>query len=152
MLVFFDVDGVLNTKQDWQDKYIINPNCVINFADFIHTLQKYTSVSLVICSTWRLGISDTLQSSSKQIQNLKEIFKQHDLFIDGQTPYSNKGRQAEIEYYIRHSSDKNFIVIDDDPSLFENPNNITLYVPDFNKGFTRADIKQALKIARKALP
>ena len=99
-------------------------------------------------STWRAGASDKLHES-KQIIDLKCSLEKKGIDIFGYTPLSGKSRQLEIEYYIRRNKVKDYIVLDDDISLFENPENINLYVPDFKKGFTKNDIKKAVKMLRK---
>lgn len=148
MTIFFDVDGVLNTQSDWKYKYALNPTCVKAFAEFIHTLSKTMPVQLVICSTWRAGISKH-NADSKQMQNLQTELAKYNLAISDATPVSNKGRQAEIEYFIRRNNIRDYLVIDDDPSLFEKPENLNLYVPDYHTGFSKADIKPAIKMLKR---
>ncbi len=148
MTIFFDVDGVLNTKNDWQYKYVINPACIKAFAELVHTLSKTMPVQLIICSTWRAGISKN-NEDSKQMQNLQKALSEYNLKISGSTPVSNKGRQAEIEYFIRRNNIQEYIVIDDDPSLFEKPESLMLYIPDYHTGLTKADIKLIIKMLKR---
>lgn len=148
MTIFFDVDGVLNAQADWKFKYVINPACIKAFAELVRTLSKTMPVELIICSTWRAGISKD-DNNSKQIQNLQKALADYGLKIAGSTPISNKGRQAEIEYYIRRNNIKDSLIIDDDPSLFEKPENLNLYVPDYHTGFTQSDIKSVIKMLKR---
>ncbi|MBQ9302338.1 HAD domain-containing protein [Butyrivibrio sp.] len=147
MTIFFDVDGVLNTQSDWQYKYVVNPVCAGAFAELIQTLSKRVPVQLVICSTWRAGIGKC-DADSKQMQNLRAALQRYGLHIADSTPISNKGRQAEIEYYIRRHEIQDYLVIDDDPSLFERPDDLILYTPNYRTGFTTQDVKTVLKLLK----
>ena len=62
--------------------------------------------------------------------------------VHGATPISKKGRQAEIEYYIKRNGIKQYIVLDDDPSLFDDLSRITFYKPDYRNGLTKQDVKR----------
>lgn len=65
--------------------------------------------------------------------------------IDDSTPVSSKTRQEEIEYYIRRHNIMDYIVLDDDESLFPWPERINLYITDYNTGLTDKDVKILLK-------
>ena len=150
MTIFFDVDGVLNTKADWQYKYVINPDCVRAFAELVKALSKSMPVQLIICSTWRAGIGSD-GNDSRQMQNLSKALSAYGLKISGSTPLSNKDRQAEIEYFIRRNNIQNYLILDDDPSLFTSPETLTLYVPDYHTGLTMADLKPIIKMCKKEM-
>ncbi len=129
MVIFFDVDGVLNRKEDWRIPFTIHNECVKHFAEFVEKAKKKKgSVKLVIVSTWRAGKSKN-GNDAKQYVALEQKLKQYSLAINDSTPLSNKSRQAEVEYYIRRNMVRDYIVIDDDRSLYENhiPSNVIFH-------------------------
>lgn len=130
--VFFDVDGVLNKESDWKVKFSLDKSCIKAFADICNYLKKsYVEVKLVIISTWRTG----------ENKNLENALAEYGLKISDSTPVSNKGRQAEVEYYIRRNNIEDYLIIDDDLSLFSSPENLKLYVPNYRTGLVSSDIK-----------
>ena len=101
MYIFFDVDGVLNNQSDWRTPFSLNPQCIHAFAEFINTVKKnITDVQLVICSSWRGGISNN-NHHTPQYEHLVAALQNENLTILDSTPLSNKSRQEEIEYYIK---------------------------------------------------
>ena len=55
MYIFLDVDGVLNTKQDWKRKvYSLNPHSVEAFNRLIEEINE---PKIVLSSTWRNGMA-----------------------------------------------------------------------------------------------
>lgn len=146
MTIFFDVDGVLNCKADWQKPFSVNPSCLKVFAEIIHRLGKKENVDLVIVSTWRVGISST-GSDSPQIQNLTGKLSQYGLFISGATPNTlTKSREEEISYYARRHGISHYLILDDDESLYLHPKDIPLYVTDYHTGLTEKDIRPIMQL------
>lgn len=132
MYVFFDVDGVLNKKSDWKNKYSIDMDCVKAFSEIVkYYKSRYFEVRLVICSTWRLGLSNNI-NNSEPIDKLKELLESMDLKIYDKTSRSQKSRQEEI----------------DDKSLFPCPDNVNLYCPNYLTGLTKKDLKNIRKTMR----
>lgn len=146
-VIFFDVDGVLNKKSDWTNKYSIDKDCVKIFGDIVkHYRKYYTEIRLIICSTWRAGLTNNCTGlDSSQIINLQDALKSIGLLISDKTPVSNKSRQEEIEYYIRRNSISDYLVVDDDKSLYPNADKINLYCPDYLTGLTKKDYKNIRK-------
>ena len=146
--IFFDIDGVLNSKDDWKkSKFSINDNCIIHFSKFINNLKKKNNIPhLIICSSWRQSINvfGDIDTSSNSIIN--ETFLHYNLHIEDTTPVAiNKSRQDEIEYYINRHNINSYIIIDDDTRLYPRQNDINLYVPDYRTGLTAKDIKKMIK-------
>lgn len=134
MYVFFDIDGVLNKKSDWKNKYSIDIDCVKVFSEIVkYYKSRYSEVRLVICSTWRLGWANNMNNSAP-IDKLKELFESMNLKIYDKTSISQKSRQEEIDV-------KKYIILDDDKSLFTCPDNVNLYCPNYLTGLTKQDLK-----------
>lgn len=56
-----------------------------------------------------------------------------------------KTRQEEIEYYIRRNNIQNYLILDDDESLFPEKEKIDIFFTDYKKGLTDSDVKQIVK-------
>ena len=140
--IFLDIDGVLNKESDWSLKYHVDKNCVKILKLLIESIKD--EVSIVLTSTWKNGYSKD-GNHSPQIIKVLEHLREQGLDIDDITPITTKGRQEEIEYYIRRNLVKKYIVLDDDISLFSQPKNIKIYIVDYKKGLTTGDVKKIIK-------
>lgn len=150
--IFLDIDGVLNCQRNWHTPFSLNKNCIKTFTKFVDKIKSiHNDVRIVLSSTWRAGKSVN-GNDSAQYEALKDILGEYGVKIYDTTPVSNKGRQREIEYYIKRNNVKDYIVIDDDDSLFERPDEINLYVTDYTIGFTDKDIDKAYKMVEKKRP
>ena len=144
-VIFLDVDGVLNKESDWNKKYYVDKNCVACLQKIIQLInkKKYTA-KIVLSSTWRAGMGAT--SESLQILELKKQLAAFGIEIADATPVSNQGRQREVLYYIRKHNVSNYLIIDDDESLFEDIGKLHFYKPDYKTGLTLQDVKKVKKM------
>lgn len=145
LTVFFDVDGVLNRESDWSTPFLLNEECMHNFGKLDLALKenKYLP-NYVICSTWRAGKDLWGNENADQYDRLTELLAKEGIKIAGATPVTDKGRQAEIDYYIRRNHIYDYIVIDDDIYLYMEPTKIRIFVPDFRSGLKESDIELIL--------
>lgn len=147
MYYFLDVDGVLNKESDWRKPFTVNPICVSNFKEL---LNKDKDSHVILSSTWRQGFTNTgIKSASAD--SLMKIFDELEIRIEGSTPTSNKSRQEEIEYYIKKNGISDYLVIDDDASLFPRLTDINIYLTDYKNGLTEKDVKKILKQIKKKI-
>ena len=58
---------------------------------------------------------------------------------------NGKSRQDEIEYYIRRNGINDYIILDDDKSLYMDISKVNIYITDYLTGLTDKDIKKVLK-------
>ena len=124
-------------------------SCVKVFGELCRELDKiYGEVRAVLISTWRAGISRS-GTDAEQIGSLKAILAKEGVKIYGTTPVTNKGRQAEVEYYIRRNQVSEYIIIDDDPGLFSAPRKLKLFVPDYRTGLVKENIRKIVKLTRR---
>ena len=145
--VFFDMDGVLNRESDWNRAFPINEDNVKIFSELIEGLMDiYASVRLVISSSWRAGYSKNGDNDTPQIKELKNILRGKGYHIYAATPLSNKGRQKEIEYYIRRNNVSHYIVIDDESSLYYDISLLHFCEVDSKIGISRDDVKKIIKM------
>ena len=148
MHLFLDIDGVLNCERDWRVPYSINSNCLNVFAKLIKELEKRERVEVVLISTWRAGLGDG-KGNLNPVDKLMKELKILGIMVEGCTPMSDKGRQAEVEFYIRRNKIRNYIILDDDSSLYSDIDAVRLYVVDHKTGLQEADIKKITKCFRK---
>lgn len=137
MVVFLDIDGVLNTVTTHPDTIFFYPrNLSIRlklFNNFVKLYKKY-NFFVVISSAWRIV------GNSRAI--IMDLLKNNDISVIGFTtilPITDKNedpsinRSAEILEWIESNQLKNYMIIDDLP-LQLNPNKfIHTY---FNHGLT----------------
>ena len=149
MYIFLDVDGVLNTKKDWERKiYSLNPKCV---DEFCNLLKKIDDPKIVLSSTWRNGIARD-GSTAVHIDKLQEVLSKSGISSMDKTATAPDGsRSREIDYYLRTHNKDSYIILDDDIDIFElgekTPN---LFRIDPSTGLTKKDVKSILKeIKRK---
>lgn len=141
MFYFLDIDGVLNKKSDWITPFSINSLCLKNFSKLI---ESDNNPHIILSSTWRSGYTNKGIMSARG-NNLSVKLEEYGLYIEDSTPITSKTRQEEIEYYIRRHNIVEYIVLDDDESLFPWPERINLYLTDYNTGLTDKDVKMLLK-------
>ena len=146
MYYFLDIDGVLNKESDWQVPFTINPECA---ACFVMLLKKDKDPHVVLSSTWRHGITNSGIKAPKD-NNFLEKLEKYGIIIEGSTPISNKTRQEEIEYYIRRNGIKDYLVLDDDESLFPRPEDICIYLTNYKAGLTVADVRAIQKMKKRS--
>jgi hypothetical protein len=60
-------------------------------------------------------------------------------------------RQEQIEYYIKRNQVKEYIVLDDDKTLFSNPEKINVFFTNYVNGLTKTDCKAICKMMKKGL-
>ena len=137
MYYFLDVDGVLNKESDWRIPFSINEGCLRNFAEI---LNYDKDPHIILSSTWRAGYTNTGVMSARG-NSLADKLAEYGLSVEDSTPISNKKRQEEIEYYIKRHNIKDYIVLDDDESLFPFGERLNLYLTDYKTGLTEKDVK-----------
>ena len=143
MYIFLDVDGVLNTKADWKKKmYYLNPSCTGIFCDF---LRKIKTPRVVLSSTWRNGIARD-GTTAVHIEDLVKALRPAGISGFDKTANAPDGsRSREIDYYLRRHPADRYIILDDDPSLFEKGESTdNLYLIDPARGFTANDARKIL--------
>lgn len=150
MYIFLDIDGVLNNKSDWNKPYMINQKCLNNFVDLCRSLsKKYGIIRIVLTSSWKEGFDKT-GNNSPQITNLMEKLNIYGFVISDKTlSASGKSRQDEIEYYIRKNGITDYIVLDDDESLYGDTSRVNICFTDYLKGLTDKDNKKILKMIKR---
>ncbi len=118
VFIFLDVDGVLNTENQWKRPYTLNDACITAFAEYIHSLPT-SNIRIILTSSWKNGF-DAAGNHTPQIRELVDKLAVHGLTITSKTENISDDRAAEINDYIRkhHLEQYPCIIIDDDPDIF----------------------------------
>ena len=135
--VFLDIDGVLNTSDQWKQMYQLNEKCVSRFSEYAKALQG--DVRIILTSSWKNGF-DPAGKHTPQIQELIDRLAFYGLFIIGKTLSREDGDRAQEinDFIIAHKLEgKRCIVVDDDPDIFHTAllNNCGTIWTDARKGF-----------------
>lgn len=153
LLIFLDIDGVLNTSDSFNTKYELHSNNLDALADLISSGKKKGFIGkVVLISTWRLGYVADYDKCSPQVKNLVNKLSERGIPILGKTPiYKDKTRDVEILRYIREYSLYNgsftYITLDDDLSIYDRGKlgDINLYKVNQNTGLVKSDVAKIMK-------
>lgn len=131
MLIFLDIDGVLNRQKEWKKPYTLN---IINIERFC-AFAKKNQGKVILTSSWRSGfISSHHPGNTPQIKELERIFDQFDIRILGKTPILHKKRDEEIREFLKKHPTDDYIIVDDDKAEFGQITEKNMFV-DCRKGF-----------------
>ncbi len=147
MYIFLDVDGVLNTEADWARKvYSLNKSCVDSFCKLLRDLPV---PKIVLSSTWRNGIARD-GTTAVHIDDLVKALASAGIKELDKTAISPDGsRSKEIDYYLRRHPEDDYLILDDDPSLFEEGKKTShLYLTSAKTGITDKDVVMIKKMVQ----
>lgn len=153
MLIFLDIDGVLNTSNSFNTKYEILEENVFALKQLVNEFAKqgYSS-KIILTSTWRLGYDSDYEKCSPQIQRLITKLKNVNIQLYGATPvYKGKTRDIEIVRYLRgyelREEKFDYIILDDDISVYDGNalKELKFYKVNQHTGFTVKDVERIVK-------
>ena len=137
MVIFLDLDGVVNCEKDWVHPYTVRLECVKNLARIVKALDA----GIVLTSSWRTGWV-RIGKCTPQIVNLKQMFSSQGIEISGRTPKLGN-RSLEVNDYCHRHGITSYLILDDDLGLFTGQENI--YLVNVESGLTRHDVKVILR-------
>ena len=148
-IVFLDVDGVLNSKNElirvWNEthkphsgyNYPFDKKCLLNLRKIVVN----TNSKIVITSTWR--------KDEKGRNILYDTLKLYGLeqYIIGYTPILDVSRGEEIKQYLSEHECDNFVILDDDSDMGD----LIFFLIKTNRqfGLTEVDAEKAIKKLNK---
>ena len=144
MYIFLDVDGVLNKETDWERKfYSLDPKCVESFCKLLKSIDE---PKVVLSSTWRNGITRD-GSTAVHIDDLIKALEPTGIKTLDKTGVAPDGsRTKEIDHYLRRHPEDSYIILDDDPELFDfKANTPHLYLISSKTGLTDKNVNSILK-------
>jgi len=110
MILFLDVDGVLNNNEIilTEGAYALGTNQLLALKHLVDGLK----CDIVLSSTWRMY--------DKCLKTLKKAFKEHNipLWIDATPQLGTLPRRHEIKEWLKQNGQKKCIIIDDDIDAF----------------------------------
>ena len=118
--IFLDIDGVLNSK-DWfeQNKNItgyieINPKKV----KLLKEIVEQTGAIIILSSTWRELAAHDDRPEHEMYTYLKTSLEKFGLSISDQTPYIQQNRPQEIKAWLENNTNEGdrYVILDDDYS------------------------------------
>lgn len=140
MNLFLDCDGVINSKSSWKVPFFIDTKCIKVLSDVCKTLG---CADIVLISTWKAGFDKFSNNHTPQVQALIRELSKYGISIVGATVDGKaKGlsRDEEIQLYIKRQRIEDYIILDDDESLYKDKTN--LYLVDYNTGLTKDDVRR----------
>lgn len=145
MYIFLDVDGVLNTEADWARKvFSLDSKCVESFCKLLNSLND---PKVVLSSTWRNGIARDGTTAVHIDDLIKALEPAGIKSLDKTGVASDDSRTREIEHYLRRHTTDEYIILDDDPELFDQRENTPhLYLTSSKTGLTDTDVKRILTL------
>ncbi|MCI9128492.1 MAG: hypothetical protein HFG28_15275 [Eubacterium sp.] len=143
MVIFLDLDGVVNCEADWAHPYTVRMECVKSLS----VLVKALKADVVLASSWRTGWVRG-GKCTPQIENLKYTFSLHGIEISGRT--ANLGnRSYEIADYCHRHDVASYLILDDDLSLFTSTERV--YNVNAKTGLTNHDVRVIIKKCKKGV-
>ena len=154
LLIFLDVDGVLNTTNSRITKYEIREENVSALGELQDKLVKRGySVKVILSSTWRLGYDAVWEKCSPQMQKLLSRLEKVNIKLYDKTPiYKEQTRDVEIRRYLRgyqlEHEEFSYIILDDDVSIFQENvlEEMNFYKVNEHTGLTKKDADKLLKL------
>lgn len=145
-IVFLDIDGVLCNRAALMSHQRINDMAILDRACVarLDTLCAAggDDVRIVISSSWRKFHSRAEMAEHLELHGLRPAM----VHADWRTKVLDGERGDEIaEWLSRHAEVTEFIILDDDSDMLESQMP-RLINPDFEPGFTDADLQSALSL------
>lgn len=150
VLIFLDVDGVLNTSNSFNTKYEICEENVVALGALVSHFEMHgQKCKVILTSTWRLGYDKEFVKCSEQVQRLITKLNEVGVRLEGRTPiYWNQPRDVEIMRYIREyqlsDEDFTYLILDDDVSEYDTEalREMNFYKVNQNTGLTMKDVER----------
>ena len=150
MIIFLDIDGVLNNIINYQWQTETQPLILTKLMHLLNNLVSRTHAKLVISSSWRYQII----SGATTIRGFEYLLKSHG-FIGSVIDYtcSDEERTTRGQQIKKWLDDNNYfgryVILDDhddDLELYHPDNTI---ITDGSVGLTEADVEAAINILWK---
>jgi hypothetical protein len=142
MLIFLDIDGVMVSGATWKVPETLEDG----FPVFLE--KAVSSLNSLITAETKIILS-TSHRDRYTLPEWKKLFLRRGIKVNSlekfPSPYGLKKRKDEIlEWFASHPRPKNFIIIDDDKSLYDLPRDLKkhLVVTSSLIGLTRENLQE----------
>lgn len=149
-ICFLDIDGVLNSTEDWIEwktighsvNYSMEMLSRAKMAMLVH-IVKTTGCKIVLSSTWRLYYSNEEMISHFEKRGV--FFFNEDNFIDQTRDLHNKIRGDEIQEWLdRHPEVTKYIILDDSSDFHDYQKEFHVKTDTYT-GMSYYDMKECIK-------
>lgn len=162
-VIFLDIDGVLNTKETYDKMYRNNSFGaylevpIDKFRlEYLKTIIDETDAKIVLSSSFRhffVKQEDKLVSTSAKGTNLYNWFLKYGMDIYDITPINGYTREDEIkEWLINHDEVDDFIIIDDDPTIFTDLSSKLIQTSKIKQNYLTSFIKDSFGLCERHIP
>ena len=144
--IFLDVDGVLNTEMDWKRPFTLNSKCISCFLEYMGYLNEKHKheVGIVLTSSWKTGFN----SEGNHAVYIKELINamapEKIPILDKTEELDQLDRGRSVLNYCKTHNIKDYIVLDDDKSLFKTAPELNIYYTNASRSFTKEDVKKLI--------
>lgn len=162
-VIFLDIDGVLNTKETYDNIYRNNklgaylevPIDKFRLG-YLKTIIDETDAKIVLSSSFRhffIKQEDKLVPTSAKGRSLYNWFLQYGIYIYDITPTNGHKREDEIKQWLfTHDDIEDFIIIDDDPTIFEDLSIKLIQTSKIKQNYLTTFIKDSFGLCERHIP
>ena len=162
-VIFLDIDGVLNTKETYDNMYRTNGFLsamevpIDKFRlEYLKTIIDETDAKIVLSSSFRhffIKEEGKIIPTSIKGKNLHNWFLKYGIDIYDITPTNGYTREEEIkEWLINNEEVEDFIIIDDDPTIFEDLSSKLIQTSKVRQNYLTTFIKDSFGLCERHIP
>jgi len=162
-VIFLDIDGVLNTKETYDNMYRNNSLGaylevpIDKFRlEYLKTIIDETDAKIVLSSSFRSFFArkeNELVPISAKGRNLYNWFLKYEIDIFDVTPVNGRTREDEIkEWLISRDDVEEFIILDDDPTIFNDLSSKLIQTSKIKQDYISTFIKDSFGLCERHIP
>ena len=162
-VIFLDIDGVLNTKETYDNIYRTHGFLstmevpIDKFRlEYLKTIIDETDAKIVLSSSFRhffIKQEGKIIPTSIKGKNLYNWFLKYGIDIYDITPNNGYTREEEIkEWLINNEEVEDFIIIDDDPTIFEDLSSKLIQTSKVRQNYLTTFIKDSFGLCERHIP
>lgn len=140
LIIFLDVDGVLNKSSQWKNMFSLDDACIENFCKYIQSLNM-ENIKIILTSTWKNGW-DNAGNHAPHIIDLQNHLNKYNMKILGKTltdPHGDRAREINDFIFSHKLTQVSCVAIDDNPNIFKSNllNNCKIIFTNASEGFMK---------------
>jgi len=162
-VIFLDIDGVLNTSETYDKIYRskgflgIYDIEIDNFRlEYLKQIIEQTDAKIVLSSSFRYFFAkenNKIIPTNLKSKKVYDLFNRYGIEIYDTTPTEKQSREEEIEFWLANRDDiESFIIIDDDPSMFENLLDKLIQTSRVRLNYLMSFMKESFGLCERHIP